>query len=67
MVDADSFLALARGMLDDCAARHDRRLAAAQAHYAAAERDFAAQNWEATRLDAKAAIDACAKPRPAQP
>lgn len=63
-IDADSFLALARGTLDDCAARHDRRLAGAQAHYARAERDFALRNWQATRVDAKAAIDACAKPQP---
>jgi len=60
-IDADSFLALARGTLDACAARHDRRLAAAQADYARAEQDFALRNWQATRVDAKAAIDACAK------
>ncbi|MGD0475236.1 MAG: hypothetical protein ABSB70_18765 [Candidatus Velthaea sp.] len=62
-IDADSFLALARGTLDDCAARRDHRLAAAQSHYAQAEHDFALRNWQATRVDAKAAIDACAKPR----
>jgi hypothetical protein len=60
-IDADSFLALARGTLDACAARHDRRLAGAQADYARAEQDFALRNWQATRADAKAAIDACAK------
>jgi hypothetical protein len=59
-IDADSFLALGRGTIDDCKARHDRRLAAAQAHLARAEQDFAARNWSATRSDAKAAIDACA-------
>jgi hypothetical protein len=59
-IDADSFLALARGTLDDCTARHDRRLAGAQADYARAEQDFARRNWQATRADAKAAIDACA-------
>jgi hypothetical protein len=60
-IDADSFLALARGTLDSCAARHDHRLAAAQAEFARAEQDFAQRNWQATRVDAKAAIDACAK------
>jgi hypothetical protein len=63
-IDADSFLALARGTLDDCAARHDRRLAGAQTRYARAEQDFAQRNWQATRADAKAAIDACAKAQP---
>ena len=63
-IDADSFLALARGIIDDCAARHDRRLAGAKQHYAQAERDFSAHDWQATRIDAKAAIDACAKPQP---
>jgi hypothetical protein len=64
VIDADSFLALARGTIDDCAARRDRRLAAAQQHYAQAQQDFARGNWQATRVDAKAAIDACAKPQP---
>ncbi len=62
-IDADTFLALARGTIDDCAARHDRRLAQAQARYAEAVRAFAARNWETTRIAAKAAIDACAKPQ----
>jgi hypothetical protein len=64
VIDADSFLALARGTLDDCAARHNRRLAGAQADYKRAEQDFALRNWQATRVDAKAAIDACAKAQP---
>jgi hypothetical protein len=64
VIDADSFLALARGTLDACSARHDRRFAAAQAHYARAEQDFALGNWEATRVDTRAAIDACAKAQP---
>jgi len=58
-IDAASFIALARGTIDDCTARHDRRLSTAQSHFAAAQADFAARNWEATRADAKAAIDAC--------
>ncbi len=62
-IDADSFLALARGTLDDCAARRDHRFAAAQSHFAQAEHDFALRNWQATRIVAKAAIDACAEPR----
>lgn len=60
-IDAASFLALARGTLDDCAARHDPRLSAVRGKLAQAERDFAARDWEATRRAAKAAIDACAK------
>ena len=63
-IDADSFLALARGTIDECAARHDKNLGAAQRHYALAARAFAARNWESTRVEAKAAIDACAKPLP---
>jgi hypothetical protein len=63
-IDADSFLALARGTLDDCAARHDHRLSGARAKLAQAEHDFASRDWQATRRDAKAAIDACAVPRP---
>jgi hypothetical protein len=59
-VDADSFLALARGTTADCIARHDRRAGTARAALARAERDFAATDWQATRVDAKAAIDACA-------
>jgi hypothetical protein len=66
-IDADAFLALARGVIDDCAARHDRRLAAARQQLAAAERDFAARDWQATRGTAKAAIDACAKAQPPSP
>ncbi len=62
-IDAGSFIALARGILDDCAARHDRRLAGAQTHFAQAQADYAAGNFNATRTDAKAAIDACAKPQ----
>jgi hypothetical protein len=62
VIDADSFLALARGTIDDCAARHDRRVGAARNAYARAAADFAQHNWQATRMDAKAAIDACAKP-----
>lgn len=60
-IDADSFLALARGILAECAARHDPALAAAQKSYVLATRDFAAQNWQRTRSDAKAAISTCAK------
>jgi hypothetical protein len=64
VVDAAAFLALARGIIDDCAARRDRRLADAQQHYARAQQDFSQHNWQATRIDAKATIDACAKPQP---
>ena len=60
-IDADTFLALARRTIDECAARHDRRLGQAQLQYADAARAFAARNWEQTRRAAKAAIDACAK------
>jgi hypothetical protein len=60
-IDAASFLALARGIIDDCAARHDHRVSTARAHYAQAQNDFDLRDWEATRTDAKAAIDACAK------
>jgi hypothetical protein len=63
-IDAGSFLALARGIISDCATRHDHRLAAARAAFTRAQNDFAARNFEATRLDAKAAIDACAQPQP---
>jgi hypothetical protein len=66
-IDADSFLALARGIIDDCAARHARNLAAAQRYYAQAAREFAARNWQGTRFDAKTAIDLCAKPTPEKP
>jgi hypothetical protein len=61
-IDAGAFIALARGIISDCAARHDRRLATAQAAYARAERDIATLDYEATRRDARAAIDACAQP-----
>lgn len=63
-IDADSFLALARGTIDQCAVRHDTSLPAAQRHYAQAARAFAARNWETTRIEAKAAIDGCAKAQP---
>jgi hypothetical protein len=63
-IDADAFLALARGTIDDCAARRDRRLGAAESHYDRAKQDFSRRDWEAARIDAKAAIDACAKPQP---
>jgi hypothetical protein len=66
-IDADSFLALARGIIADCAARHDRNLAAAQRYYAQAAREFAARAWQGTRIDAKTAIDLCAQPQPAKP
>jgi hypothetical protein len=59
IIDAESFVALARGAIDECGARHDRRVAAARAAYARAQRDFANRDWQATRADAKAAIDAC--------
>lgn len=62
-IDADAFIALARGTLSACAARHDRRLGAAQADLSRAQRDFAARDWQATRTDAKSAIDACATPQ----
>jgi hypothetical protein len=65
-IDADSFLALARGMIADCGTRDAHRSADAKAHLARAEADFAARNWAATRRDAKAAIDTCAKPRDGQ-
>jgi hypothetical protein len=60
-IDADSFLALARGIVDDCTARNDPRLTDAKRHYAQAEQHFAVRDWQATRIEAKAAIDACAK------
>jgi len=63
-IDADAFLALTRGQLMDCAARKSPHLAQAQARYKSALKDFATGNYEATRLDSKAAIDLCAQLQP---
>lgn len=62
-IDADAFLALTRGQLARCAARKAPQLPQAQAHYAAALKDFAARNYQGTRLESRAAIDACAQPQ----
>jgi hypothetical protein len=63
-IDADAFLALTRGQLIDCAARNAPQLEKAKARYNAAVKDFAAGNYQATRLDSKAAIDLCAQTQP---
>jgi hypothetical protein len=59
-IDADAFLALARGSLRACAAANSPALPAAQIKYALAEKDAKAGNISAVRADAKAAIDLCA-------
>ncbi|MFN2459307.1 MAG: hypothetical protein ABR591_01245 [Candidatus Velthaea sp.] len=62
-IDADAFLALTRGQLAQCAARKAPQLPQAHAHYAQALKDFAARNYQGTRLEARAAIDLCAQPQ----
>lgn len=59
-IDAAAFLALTRGQLAAC---RERVAPAARLRYARAQADFAAQKYEATRVDARAAIDLCAQAR----
>ncbi|GAC1408830.1 MAG: hypothetical protein NVSMB64_17430 [Candidatus Velthaea sp.] len=61
-IDADAFLALTRNQLNECAARKSPALSESKVYYAQAQRDFAARNWQAVRIEAKAAIDACVTP-----
>lgn len=57
-IDASAFLALTRGQLASCNAAVAPQ---AQKDYARAQDDYAAQKYEAVRLDARAAIDLCAR------
>jgi hypothetical protein len=61
-IDAEAFLALARGSLRACADAHDRALPDAQAKYDLAEKAAQTGNISAVRANAKAAIDICAHP-----
>jgi hypothetical protein len=59
-IEANAFLALARGTLQTCADANNPALSAAQAQYALAEKAAKAHNIVAVRTNARAAIDLCA-------
>ena len=61
MMDAEAFFGLARDALGTCRATGDA-LTGAQRSFAAAQTALAANNAQATRVNAKATIDACAGP-----
>lgn len=59
-IDADAFLALARGAVARCAERGDPHTASATARLAAAANANAAGRFQTVRSEARAAIDDCA-------
>lgn len=59
-VDANAFVAQARGAVAACASRNSPNTAAAEARLAAAQRDNKAANYVAVQADARAAVDLCA-------
>jgi hypothetical protein len=59
-IDADAFVAQARGAVANCVAAHAPNTAQAQEQLAAAERSAKAANFTAARAAAKAAVDLCA-------
>lgn len=62
-VDADAFVAQARGAVQACVAAHAPTAALAQQRLAAAEHEDKAGRYQDVRLDAKAAVDLCAAAR----
>ncbi len=62
-VDADAFVAQARGAVNACMAAHDPTTQLAQQRLAAAEREDKAGRYQDVRVDAKAAVDLCAVAR----
>ncbi len=64
-VDADAFVAQARGAVQACVATRAPTTALAQQRLAAAEREDKAGRYQDVRVDAKAAVDLCAAARAA--
>ncbi|MEA2664416.1 MAG: hypothetical protein QOI11_1360 [Candidatus Eremiobacteraeota bacterium] len=62
-VDADAFVAQARGAVQACVAAHAPSTQLAQQRLAAAEREDKAGRYQDVRVDAKAAVDLCAAAR----
>ena len=59
-LDANAFVAQARGALQACQSRSSPNTAAASAQLAAAERDAKAGRYQDVRVEARAAVDLCA-------
>jgi hypothetical protein len=59
-IDADAFVAQARGALMACQARSSPNTAVASQRLAAAERDAKAGRYQDVRVEARAAVDLCA-------
>jgi hypothetical protein len=59
-IDANAFVAQARGALAACQSRNSSSTAAAAQRLAAAERDAAAGRYQDVRVEARAAVDLCA-------
>ncbi len=64
-VDADAFVAQARGAVGACAQARSANTRIAQQRLAAAEREDKAGRYQDVRVDAKAAVDLCAAARAA--
>ena len=62
-IDADAFVAQARGAVDACMQVHSPNTGAAQQRLAVAEREDKAGRYQDVRIDAKAAVDLCAAAR----
>jgi hypothetical protein len=62
-VDADAFVAQARGAVNACTQAHAPTTQLAQQRLAAAEREDKAGRYQDVRVDAKAAVDLCAAAR----
>ena len=60
-LDANAFVAQARGALTACQARNSPNAGAASQRLAAAERDAKAGRYEDVRVEARAAVDLCAQ------
>ncbi|GAC1585307.1 MAG: hypothetical protein NVS3B7_20360 [Candidatus Elarobacter sp.] len=60
-IDADAFVAQARGAVLNCQAAHAQNSAAAAASLAAAQRDARAGRYRDVRVEARAAVDLCAR------
>ncbi len=62
-IDADAFVAQARGAVNACMQTHSPNSGAAQQRLAVAEREDKAGRYQDVRIDAKAAVDLCATAR----
>ena len=60
-IDANAFIAQARGALMNCQATHSANTAAATASLNAAERDEQAGRYQNVRTEARSAVDLCAQ------